>query len=162
MADFRHSTAAPSANPIPFDPAAWLSHFESVGGGFVATDSQTSLCIAYQGTSAEARGIAHAMLRDLANDQQASVIAHIRERAEVPVAQPDVITAYWTAHDGHAAGTVSDDAYLDAFIRMSDYRPTTERDFIRKFIAMWKDGLFPNEDRIEAMVACGSRLVGDN
>lgn len=162
MADFRHSTPAPSANPIPFDPAAWLSHFESVGGGFLATDSQTSLCIAYQGTTAEERGAAHIMLRDLADHQRVGVVAHIRERAGFSPAQPDPITAYNVAFDAYGAAQIDDGAYLDAFNRMNDYQPTTERDFIRKFLAMWKEGGFPSDDRIKEMISCAVGMVGGN
>jgi hypothetical protein len=90
MADFQHSMPAPSENPVAFDAAAWLSHFESIGGGFLATESQTSLCIACHGNTSENQSAAHAMLRDLTDDQRAAVIAHIRAKASLSETQPDL------------------------------------------------------------------------
>lgn len=80
----------PAALAATFDAARWLSHFESIGGGFLATESQTSLCIACQGTTPENESAAHAMLRDLSDEQRAGVIVHIRERAGLSAPQPDL------------------------------------------------------------------------
>lgn len=80
----------PAALAATFDAAHWLSHFESIGGGFLATESQTSLCIACQGTSPENQSAAHAMLRGLTDEQRAEVIVHIRERAGLSAPQPDL------------------------------------------------------------------------
>lgn len=92
MADSANSIPAPNENPITFDHAEWLSQFEAVGGGFLATESQTSLCIACQGNTSENQSAAHAMLRDLTDDQRAAVIAHIRDRAGLPNMKPDLKT----------------------------------------------------------------------
>ncbi|WP_068082674.1 hypothetical protein [Novosphingobium rosa] len=80
----------PAAPAATFDAAQWLSHFESIGGGFLATESQTSLCIACQGTTPENQSAAHAMLRDLTDEQRAGVIVHIRERVGLSAPQPDL------------------------------------------------------------------------
>jgi hypothetical protein len=79
--------AAPAAT---FDAAHWLSRFESVGGGFLATENQTSLCVACHGKTPQDQKIAHAMLRDLADDQRAAVVAHIRAGAGLFGVQPDL------------------------------------------------------------------------
>ncbi|MDE1915018.1 MAG: hypothetical protein KGJ57_04965 [Sphingomonadales bacterium] len=87
MADTANSTPASDENPAVFNPAAWLSQFEAIGGGFLATESQTSLCIACQGNTPENQSAAHAMLRELTDDQRAAVIAHIRARAGLSAPQ---------------------------------------------------------------------------
>lgn len=74
----------------------------------------------------------------------------------------DPISAYNAAFTAFNDGDpTSEDAYIDALQRMDDYTPTTDRDFVRKFIAMWKDGGYPNQDRIDDMLANGILLVGE-
>ncbi|NKJ02875.1 hypothetical protein [Novosphingobium sp. SG707] len=78
MADNAPNT--PAAPAATFDVAVWLSRFESMGGSYLATESQTSFCLACEGV-APGQSPAHAMLRELTDRQRAEVIAHIRARA---------------------------------------------------------------------------------
>lgn len=82
-------------------------------------------------------------------------------RDEAPA---DPITAYNAAFAAYNDGDGSDfseAAYMQACERMNEYDPATPRDFIRKFIAMWKESGYPDERRIGAMLACGVRMVGE-
>ena len=71
----------------------------------------------------------------------------------------DPISDYETVFAAYNAGKGTERAYLKAFRRMNDYQPATPRDFIRKFLAMWKEGGFPQPDRVADMLAIAARLV---
>ncbi|MBN9146232.1 hypothetical protein J2X73_004472 [Novosphingobium sp. 1748] len=78
MAD--NAPITPAAPAATFDVAVWLSRFESVGGNYLATKSQTSFCLACE-ELAPGQSPAHAMLRELTDQQRAAVVTHIRTRA---------------------------------------------------------------------------------
>lgn len=79
MATEAPTTSAPQADT--FDPAAWLSHFEAVGGGYSASEARTSLCIAYDGSTDEDQRAANALVNQLAQDDRCRVIGLIRARS---------------------------------------------------------------------------------
>jgi hypothetical protein len=84
----------------------------------------------------------------------------------VPSAYADPISAYNVEHEMLNAGQDSLEAeevalvtYRAALQRMDDYEPTTDRDFVRKFVATWKDDASPSFERTQAMLDTATRLL---
>lgn len=94
MADNAPITGA--VNAATFDVTAWLSHFASMGGSYLATESQTSFCLACESMGSSRKSPALALLNSLTDDQRAEVVAHIRALAGLSPAlkesasQPDL------------------------------------------------------------------------
>lgn len=81
--------------------------------------------------------------------------------ADVPFARApgDPVDAYWHAFDAHNLGQIDTDAYFVALCAMDDWVPTTPRDFIRKFCAMFDDGGVMSDHRLNKLVGQAHRLL---
>jgi hypothetical protein len=73
----------------------------------------------------------------------------------------DVIAEFNRALDAADAEDASPDERFWALEeQMHDFEPQNERDFIRKFLAMWRDGGNPKPEMKERMIQTGLRLIG--
>lgn len=81
--------------------------------------------------------------------------------AMAAVSGNDVIAEFNRALDAADVEDASPDETFWALEgQMHDFEPQNERDFIRKFLAMWRDGGHPKNEMVERMVETGARLVG--
>jgi hypothetical protein len=81
-------------------------------------------------------------LNELLEDKGDCILADIsRLLGDGGPAHDDPIAAYNRAFDAFNAGQLGEHAYYDTLYRIREYQPETQRDFIRKFIALWKEGL---------------------
>lgn len=77
------------------------------------------------------------------------------------VAKPDPVSAYWTAMTAFNAHRISEGEYLKALDDLDFSDPQTERDFIRKFLAMFEGLSAPSDERLELLMMQGKRLIGE-
>lgn len=90
----------------------------------------------------------------------APAIAAAPAMAMVSIPSPDPVTAYWAAWHGYNGDTVSEEAFSQATDDLDFWEPSTPRDFIRKFVAMFEDGGLPSADRLNLLIAQGKRFGG--
>lgn len=91
----------------------------------------------------------------------APIIAAAPAMAMVAITSPDPVTAYWAAWHGVNDGTVSQDAFSQAIDDLDYWEPSTQRDFIRKFLTIFHEGDSLPPDRHALLIEQGKRLVGE-
>jgi hypothetical protein len=67
------------ANPDTFDPRAWLSAFEAVGGGWIVRDT-LSLAIAVEGRTDDELIEARRLVSILSSENRRALITHLTRR----------------------------------------------------------------------------------
>lgn len=73
----------------------------------------------------------------------------------------DPVSAYWAAYKAINTGRMSEEDYCLAVDNLDFSEPQTERDFIRKFLAMFVDLSAPSDERLELLIEQGRRMVGE-
>lgn len=85
MADIRHSTSAPGANPPDtFDPATWLDRFRDVGGWWlIRADGKPSMGWMLEGFNERQNDDARALWREVERDhhRRAAIHGHLLANA---------------------------------------------------------------------------------
>lgn len=154
-AESAHRNAAYAATPV--DPAAFIDYFTALGGGYWLTpDGKLWLGVLQTDANEPDRRLAAQLMRQIAPADAERIKAHL-----VGLAQPsDPVAEFIAAEIAVEAGTIDDDEYLAVIHRLDDWQPPTERDFVRKFLAMFDEGGAPTEERTAKLLAHARNLCG--
>jgi len=72
----------------------------------------------------------------------------------------DPVDEVWAANFAYNEDDEASALRLDCADEALDaWEPPTQRDFIRKFLAMFYDGALPNPARLDALIRQGQRLI---
>lgn len=77
----------------------------------------------------------------------------------VMLAVADPIGRYWAMFRAHNENDELEDQYFAAFDALNEHEPASCRDVVRKFVAMFSEGGFPDEDRKEALIEQAKRAL---
>ncbi len=127
------------------NPATFLDYFTALGGGYWLTpDGKLWLGVLQTDANEPDRKLAAQLMRHIGPDDAERIKAHLTI-ADQP---RDPVTEFLASERAVNEGKICDEEYIATLYSLDDWQPPTERDFVRKYLAMFDEDGAPTDDRI--------------